>query len=129
MSAPVLAPEQWGDTTPVATYQLMAQKHRGDAENIFFDIENGSEVSGSFYVTRDNVGLCLYTENDWKFLTCKLLDGAVKNAEGKNMIRQHIAPAVKVEIERGTMLLPRGLLAFDNLSESVLRLKQCCFVA
>lgn len=128
MSAPELASEQWGDTKPVSTYQLMAQKHKSDAENIFFDIENSPELTGSFYVTRDNEGLCLYTEKDWKSLTRKLLDGAVKDSERKNMIRQHIAPAVKVEIESGTLMIPRGLLELGNLSESDLNLKQCYFV-
>ena len=112
----------------VATYRLMAQKHKSDAEYIYFDIENGSELTGSFYVTRDNEGLCLYTEKDWKSLTRKLLEDTVQDAEWKNVICQHIAPAVKVEIECGAMLLPRELLAFDKLSESGLRLKHCCLV-
>lgn len=52
----------------------------------------------------------------------RILGDDLKDPKTRNVIVNLIAPAVKVYIVSGAMLLARGLLLFDNLSEDDVQL-------
>lgn len=106
----------------MTTYNLIPIEKDSDDEHICFHIKNAVELAGTFFVTRGNNGLSLYNEENWESLRQRVYGGDLKDDKIKSFIRQYIAPAVKVQIDRGVLLLPRGLLMFDNLSENEVQL-------
>lgn len=112
----------------MTTYRLIPQKQNRNDEYIFFDIEDGAGLSGTFYVTRSKNVLNLYPEKDWETLRGRILDGDQKDPKTKDGIVNIVAPAVKVQIDHGALLLPREILMFDNLSEDDVQLSYQCSV-
>lgn len=55
--------QRWSRT--VTTYRLISHKQKSNDEHIYFDIENGRALFGTFYVARGNNGLFLYAKKEW----------------------------------------------------------------